>query len=382
MPSFRVAFARLFLLRLAGTVSLRFAYPFLPVIADGLDASITAVGVGVACGEVAGLVAPFVGRRLDRVGRRRGMLDGLTISALGCVIVAAAPNVVGFGAGLFVVAIGRYFYDVSFSAWIGDEVDFARRGRVSGIGELAWSGAFFIGVPIAGLLTSVSSWRVPYLVSAGLLLASIPVVRATLAAKPPRPAAEDSGEPRAPLTALHLGILALSLGAALLFVTEGAWFERDLGFSERTISLVVILLGIGEVIGALLSAVLADRIGKRRCVLAGLLLLVPASAAFAVVGDIAVAGVAAALMVGLAFELAFVSALPLVMEVHEDRRAGALGLAVASLTVGRTIAAVVGTRLFDASGIGLVVAVSVPSLLLASIVVARFVREPDQRAHR
>ncbi|MGK2929369.1 MAG: hypothetical protein ACSLFO_07300, partial [Acidimicrobiales bacterium] len=106
MPSFRVAFARLFLLRLAGTVSLRFAYPFLPVIADGLDASIAAVGVGVACGEVAGLVAPFVGRRLDRVGRRRGMLDGLTISALGCVIVAAAPDVVGFGAGLFVVAIG------------------------------------------------------------------------------------------------------------------------------------------------------------------------------------------------------------------------------------------------------------------------------------
>lgn len=382
MPTFRVAFARLFILRLAGTVSLRFAYPFLPTIADGLDASIASLGIGVACGEVAGLVAPLVGRRLDRVGRRRGMLDGLVVSAVGCLIVAAAPNVVGFGAGLFVVAVGRYFYDVSFGAWIGDEVDFARRGRVNGIGELAWSGAFFVGVPIAGLLTSVSSWRVPYLVSAGLLLASVPVVRATLAVKPPRPAADDSAEPRAPVTALHLGILALSIGAALLFVTEGAWFETDLGFSERTISLVVILLGIGEVVGAVLSATLADRIGKRRCVLAGIVLLIPSSAAFALVGDLAVAGVAAALLVGLAFELAFVSALPLVVEVHEDRRAAALSLAVAALTLGRTIAAVVGTRLFESSGIGVVVAVSVPALVVSAVVVARFVREPEQRAHR
>ena len=175
---FRTAFARLFLLRTAGTVSLRFAYPFLPTIADGLGTSLGTLGIGVACGEVAGLAAPAVGRRLDRIGRRQGMVDGLVVSSIGCAGIFLAPNVVVFGVALFLVAIGRHFFDVSFGAWIGDEVPFERRGRVSGVGELAWSGAFLVGVPIAGLLAAATSWRVPYLASAALLLASIPVVRA------------------------------------------------------------------------------------------------------------------------------------------------------------------------------------------------------------
>ena len=115
---------------------------------------------------------------------------------------------------------------------------------------------------------------------------------------------------------------------------------------------------------------------------AGLVVLVPASAAFAAVGDLQVAGVVAALCVGLGFELAFVSALPLVVEVDADRRGAALGLAVAALTLGRTVAAVVGTRLFDSSGIGLVVAISVPSLVLAAAVVLFAVREPAPSAAR
>ena len=374
MP-FRVAFRRLFLIRLVGTVSLRYPYPFLPVIADGLDTGIGSVGVGVACGEVAGFLTPALGRRLDRIGRRRGMADGVVVAAVGCGIVALAPGVIGFGAGMFVVAIGRYLYDVSFGAWIGDEVAFDRRGRANGIGELAWSGAFLVGVPVAGLVASVSSWRVPYALSAVVLLASVPVVRASLEPKASRHRSVK-GPSAARVTAIHVGIFALSLGAALVFVTEGAWFETELGFSERTISLVVVILGVGEVIGAVLSAVFADRYGKRRTILAGLLVLVPASCALAVVGVAPIAGVAATLAVGLGFELAFVSALPLVVEVHEDRRAGALGLAVAALTAGRTVAAVLGTRLFDTGGIDLVVLAAVPSVLVSVVVIGWRVREP------
>lgn len=374
--TFRVAFRRLFVARLLGTVSLRFAYPFLPTIADGLGTDLATIGVGVAAGEAAGLLAPLLGRRLDRIGRRRGMTDGLVVSAIGCVGVAAAPNVLVFGVALFVVAIGRYLYDVSFGAWIGDEVPFERRGRAIGLGELTWSGAFLIGVPVAGLLASATSWRVPYLVSAGILLASIPVVRASLPPKPPTPHAADGGVGNARPTWLHAAVFALSLGAALFFVTVGAFFETDLGMTDRTISIVVVLLGVGEVIGALGSAFLADRWGKRRTVMAGVGLLVPSALAFTVVGSADVAGVAAALMIGLGFELAFVSALPLVVEVDESHRAGALGLAVAGLTGARTVAAVLGTRLFDGSGIDAVVAASVPALAVALLIVAVRVREP------
>lgn len=374
--TFRVAFRRLFVARLLGTVSLRFAYPFLPTIADGLGTDLATIGVGVAGGEIAGLLAPVIGRRLDRVGRRRGMIDGLVVSAVGCVGVAAAPNVAVFGVALFFVAIGRYLYDVSFGAWVGDEVPFERRGRAIGLGELAWSGAFLIGVPAAGLIASASSWRVPYLLSAAILLASIPVVRATLEPKTARARDSSPEAGNARPTWLHVAIFALSLGAALFFVTEGAFFETDLGMSEATVSAVVILLGLGEVVGALLSAFLADRLGKRIAVLAGIVILVPAALGFAAAGSLDVVGIAAAFAVGLGFELAFVSALPLVVEVDESHRAGAMGLAVAGLTGARTVAAVVGTRLFDGSGIDAVVALSVPVLVVAFALVVAKVREP------
>ena len=229
---FRVAFRRLFAARLLGTVSLRFAYPFLPTIADGLGTDLATIGVGVAGGEIAGLLAPVIGRRLDRVGRRRGMIDGLVVSAAGCVGVAAAPHVAVFGIALFFVAIGRYLYDVSFGAWVGDEVPFERRGRAIGLGELAWSGAFLIGVPVAGLIASATSWRVPYLLSAAILLASIPVVRATLEPKVARARNTTPEAGNARPTWLHVAVFALSLGAALFFVTEGAFFETDLGMSD------------------------------------------------------------------------------------------------------------------------------------------------------
>lgn len=377
LPAFGAAFRRLFLVRLLGTVALRFAYPFLPAIADALDVSIGAVGLALAAGEGAGLLAPLVGRRLDRIGRRRGMTDGLVIGAVGCALAAIAPGAVVFGVGLFGIAVGRAFYDISMGAWIGDEVEFARRGRASGIGELAWSGAFLLGVPVAGLVMSATSWRVPYLLSAAVMLASIPVVRATLAARTPQrvvgapPAAQS--RPRL----LHLAVFCTSLGAALLLVTEGPWFVLDLGLTERAISGVVVLLGVGEVIGALLAAGLADRIGKRLTMIAGLVALVPAAVAMGVIESNQAAGVAAAFVVGLGFELAFVSALPLVVEVPEERRAGSLSLAIASLTGARTVAAIVATAVFDASGMDAVAVLAVPALLAGMAVVATSVREPD-----
>jgi MFS family permease len=51
---------------------------------------------------------------------------------------------------------------------------------------------------------------------------------------------------------------------------RGQFFRDRPRHVDQTISAVVILLGVGEVIGALLSAFLADRIGKRVVLMAGI----------------------------------------------------------------------------------------------------------------
>lgn len=378
MLPFRVAFRRLFAIRLAGTVSVRYAYLFLPTIADGLDVSLAAVGVAIACGEVTGLGAPFFGRLIDRLGRRRGMRDGCLVAAVGCALAAATPSIIGLAIALPVVYLGRFTYDVSLGAWIGDEVPYARRGRATGIAELAWSGALFLGVPIAGVLTDLWSWRVPYAVSAVVLLASSPIVARTLPVFRPT-AIRGSVTPRAAWARprpLHGAVFILSLGAAMMFASEGAWFEIDLGFSEREVAVVVILLGVGEIVGSLLSALVADHWGKRNAMVVGTVFLGVMLGAVTAVGSHQVIGVVLAIGVGLAFELAFVSALPLAVEVAGDERAGSLGLTVAALTGARTTAALMAPALFDARGIDEVMVAAVAAAAVAVTVLLWRVREP------
>jgi MFS family permease len=110
---------------------------------------------------------------------------------------------------------------------------------------------------------------------------------------------------------------------------------------------VVILLGVGEVIGALLSAFLADRIGKRVVVMAG----ISWSRSRRALAAVAVARRRrhrrSSWSAG--FELAFVSAPPLVVEVDESHRA----MMGAGCRPHRRLhsAAVVGTWLFAEHGI-------------------------------
>lgn len=174
---------------------------------------------------------------------------------------------------------------------------------------------------------------------------------------------------------LHLVILFTAFGAGMIFVTEGAWFSEDFGMTERAVSFAVVALGAGEMLGSLSSAWLADRIGKIVSVRIGLTVLAAAVAAVAAAGSSQLAGVAAALFVGLGFELALVSALPLVVEISQARRAAALGLAFAAVTGTRMAAAIVGTSVFEASGIAVVVMIALPSLIAAGAATL-LVREP------
>jgi predicted MFS family arabinose efflux permease len=95
-----------------------------------------------------------------------------------------------------------------------------------------------------------------------------------------------------------------------------------------------------------------DRIGKRRSVALGSILMVPTGLLLAV-GDLPLGGgVLLVAVFFLGFEFAIVSAIPIIGELHPEARASSIGLAVAFMTIGRAGAALAGTWLYTAYGMG------------------------------
>ena len=141
-----------------------------PLIAAERGWSISIAMGGFSVGLlVAGLVAPFVGRSIDRFGGHVVMTVGSLIGSLGLVLIANASHPVAYYVVWMVlgVAMAANLYDSAF----------ATLGRIFGIGArrpitaltLAGGFASTVSWPATHFLIESVGWRGTYLVYAALL---------------------------------------------------------------------------------------------------------------------------------------------------------------------------------------------------------------------
>jgi dipeptide/tripeptide permease len=123
------------------------------------------------------------------------------------------------------------------------------------------------------------------------------------------------------------------LGAfSLVFLT--VMLCRVLGASLATAGVVSALFGVATIVSRLLGGRLADRLGRRRTILAGLTGCAAAQLGIAAAPDLPVAAVCAVLL-GLAFELYEPPSQAMIAdETHPDQRANAYALLTTALAVG------------------------------------------------
>jgi MFS transporter, DHA1 family, inner membrane transport protein len=397
--------------RFSSNLLLRYPAPFLGVIAGGLGTSVGVMGVALSAGEFAGLAAPAVGRAADRKGARTAMGVGLSLVTTGALLAAGAPGVVVFAVAMVVVQLSKVSFDAATTSWIADRVPFRRRSEVTGLVETSWAMALLLGIPVLGLVVDRFGWRSGYLVVAVLCsVAALGVWR-----RIPRGSGDPSGglhpdalldeaiggpvapaavaavadAPSAPRgaawwklparTVLTLAAVALLMGAVqLVVVVEGVWFEDAFGFSTARIGVAVLFIGIAELIGSLGSSRLTDRVGKRRSMVLGALVMMPAMASLGLVGSHAVVGIAVVALGTLGFEYALVSAFPLVAELDTAARGTMFTFMLAAGTAMRGVADAVGASLYDAGGIS---AVGLTSACVVAVVLGLLVfavREPER----
>jgi predicted MFS family arabinose efflux permease len=101
-----------------------------------------------------------------------------------------------------------------------------------------------------------------------------------------------------------------------------------------------------------MTAIVTDRIGKRRAAIGGILLAAPMAASLGTVGHRAWLGVTLIVVMAVGTEFSFVSALPIIAELDPDARAASIGAATVLITIARAVASALAGVVYVHLGMG------------------------------
>lgn len=359
--------------RVTGNACYRYTYPFVALIASGLDVSLGRMGVALAFAELAGLLSPLTGRLADHLGQRTAMAGGLAAVALGASLAASAQHVVWLALALVVLSQSKVLFDLGLTSWIAEQVPYERRGRIVGLTETSWAGGLLLGVSTMGLVTAATNWRVGYLTGAvaAVSMATVVFRRVTpLPARHERPERAATGRiPRWGFAAV-LAVMCLMGASQALFVTFGSWLEDTFGLGAVGLAAITVALGLGELGASLTSARNTDRWGKELSTAGGAALMVPTGLVLAAWHDQMAVGIVLLVIAILGFEFGIVSSLAIGSRLVPGSPARGVGAMIAAGTSGRAIVSVPATALYERSGFGWPAAMS--ALLACGTIVGMF----------
>jgi predicted MFS family arabinose efflux permease len=332
----------------------RMVYPFLPVIARGLGVDLSTVALAVTARASLGLASPFLGSAADVRGRKTVMLISLGVAAAGFGLVSIWPTYPMLFASMLLAGGGKIMFDPAMQAYLGDRVDYSRRGLVIALSEFGWSGAFLIGIPVVGWIIARGGWAAPFRwLVASVFVAGVVLWR-MLPTDPP-PVSQRlswSGGMRAVLASrsalagLAAGFL-ISLANETVNIVFGAWLEDSFGLRVLALGAAAAVIGVAELGGEGLVAALADRLGKRRAVAVGISLSALACLGLPFLGRSLTGALVGLFFVYTTFEFTIVSAMPLMTELVPQARATMMAGNIGALSSGRAIGALVGPALFS-----------------------------------
>jgi predicted MFS family arabinose efflux permease len=254
----------------------------------GLNAEIVFGGITILL-ITGALVAPAIGRILDREGTRRSMCIGAVICALGLAVLSLAQGPVSYLASWFVIGLGHAMSlantgNVTISQLMGD-----RTRRVIGLMMLVTGLASSVFWPLTAVLMNAFGWRATLLIFAAMQLvivlpiyASIPRYRRAIA-----PAAASATAQGAASAGEHGSVPAHARRAAfwlvaLAFSASGlvSWglplhlisLFQEAGLTQAQAVWVATLSGPATLAARAIDATLGERLPAEKVALFGLLL--------------------------------------------------------------------------------------------------------------
>jgi predicted MFS family arabinose efflux permease len=347
--------------RLFFNTALRMGYPFAPALGRGLEVPLTSITSLLAAQQLTGLFGLISGPLSDRAGRRRMMLAGSAMLAMGMLVGAITGVFWAVLLALFLAGLGKVFFDPAVLSYIGEWVPYEKRGRAIGLSEFAWAGSLLIGMPLVAVLISQVGWRAPFFLLGGAGL----VIGVAVFVLFPRDILERQSAnfaaglwqswrrvTREPVALFVLSFsLLISVANQVLFVIYGVWMEDSYGLSIVALGSVTILIGVAELLGEGLTAWIADRVGLRRAVLVGAVVLVFSYMLLPVLEGSLVGALAGLFVVFLTFEFTIVTTMSLITEVVPGARATMVSGNQVASSLGRVAGVAIGGLVWITGGL-------------------------------
>lgn len=261
---------------------------FIEPVRTDLDWSLAALTIGFSIRSFqSGLLAPFVGLLLERIGPRRMSVVGIFVVATGLLVMAAMHEVWQFYVSSMLVALGQSMGGVTpFSTTI---MRWFRRSRGRAMGVLFSGNALGYGTaPIMAFLIAQYGWRVAIVIAAVAIVAIGTPLAFVIRPRPEdhgllpdgdlappegasgaAPAAQESGMTVAETLrtpAFYLLMLAMTVGAptqSALIVFQVPVLEHA-GYSAGMAALLAAGYGLVQAPVRLVVGGVADRVGRRR----------------------------------------------------------------------------------------------------------------------
>ena len=338
----------------------RMIYPFLTVFGRGLGIDLAALSVALTARSASGTFGPLLASVSDRHGRKAGMLFGLALFIAGAALVVFWPTYPAFLLALVLTVLGKYVFDPSMQAYLGDRVDYRRRGLILALTEGGWSLSFILGIPLIGFLIARQGWFAPFPLLAILGLLALAFLAWLLPSDPPLP----DGQPGllanfrsvltypAALAGLSIGLSA-SVANEVVNLVFGVWLEDSFGLKITALGIAAAVIGFSELGGELFAAKFTDRLGKPRAVNAGLALNSLSALALPLLGGRESGALFGLFLFYITFEFSLVSSIPLMTEVMPAARGTVMAVNVAALSAGRAVGALLAAPLYTLGNHGI-----------------------------
>lgn len=359
-----------------------------PALSRLMGVPLGAVTLLTSAWAFTGLLSPVLGPPSDRYGHGLFLLLGLGLFTLGSLLSAVAPGFAALLVFQILVGLGYAIFSFSVLAFVGDVFAYQTRARAMGILRVAVSVAALAGVPAAAAIADWTTARGSFGAVGGLGLVVLAVSLALLPRRPQEAAETQDAKAKATFrqtiaeiarqrsaVAGLLTILAWAMIPTGVFVYLAAWLEQTFQLTETQIGLAFSMAGVGALIGNALTSAWADRLGKKRSAVLGLLalsaaaMLLPRSTALAT-------GLAVLIVFVAALEFSFASFSTLMTELAPSGRGTLMSLVSLANGIGTGAVPVVMRSLWESEGYAGVTLVLGAVGLCAAVIVGLFVVEP------
>lgn len=311
---------------------------FLPIFADELDPTGVLVGFVISAWFFSRIFMEIPsGVLADRVGKRRLLVGGLALSAVGAFVCSLANSIYLLILGRTIWGLGTALFFMSNTAVILDLFKSSMRGRALGTFQGIEFIGSFIGAPIGGFIVGFIGYTGVFSLALVLMLCSLSAASISKDLRKVDTSRREGSQVSVREAVLSLGtwglaaicisnLLRMLIMMGVMSTVFPLYLNYQLGISVEYIGIIMSLRTVGYILSTVTSGYLSDMFGRKPMIISGTLLQVGCMYAYALLPSFELL-LLIGLFDGFGGGMSFTSLIVLLSEiVPAEIRGGAIGM--------------------------------------------------------